>query len=364
MKKIYLALLFLFAANACQTPSSALCSKQRPKNIILMIGDGMGITQITAGLIANGMKLSLEQFPVVGLHKNFPVKRDGLITDSAAGATAFACGVKTYNAAIGVDADSMSVPTILEMAEAKGLATGLVASSSIVHATPASFIAHVKHRNMFEDIAVDILKVDVDLLIGGGKKYFDRRTDRQDLVEKLKARNYVTYNWVDHEMGTIKPDITKNLAFFTSDAEPLPVSQGRDYLPIASALSCDFLKARGGKNGFFLMIEGSQIDWGGHANQSDYVVSEMIDFDKSIAAVLEFARRDGNTLVIVTADHECGGYSILKGSTQDSLKTSFATDYHTPDMIPVFAFGPGAHEFTGIYENSDIFFKMKKLLFR
>jgi alkaline phosphatase len=365
MKKILLGLLLVLSANACRTPSATADRPQRPRNVILMVGDGMGLTQITAGYIANGMKLHLIQFPIVGLHKNFPVKRDGLITDSAAGATSFACGVKTYNAAIGVDADSLPVPTLVELAEQQGLFTGVVATSSLVHATPGSFLAHAKHRNFFEEIALDIQDVDVDLLIGGGKKYFDRRADRQNLVEKMKSRNYVVYNWVDDDLAKIQPDPAQKFVFFTSDSEPLPVAQGRDYLPGASALACDFLKQKGGgKKGFFLVVEGSQIDWGGHANESDYLVSEMIDFDNAIGRVLDFARRDGNTLVIVTADHECGAYSILKGSTQDSLKTHFASDYHTPDMIPVFAFGPGAEEFTGVYENSDIFHKIKKLLFR
>ncbi len=364
MKRTLLGILLLLSAHACRTPSATADRSQRPRNVILLIGDGMGLTQITAGYISNGMKLNLFQFPFVGLHKNFPVKRDGLITDSAAGATSFACGVKTYNAAIGVDADSLPVPTLVELAEQHRLATGVVATSSLVHATPGSFLAHAKHRNFFEEIALDMQDVDVDLLIGGGRKYFDRRADRQNLVEKMKARNYVVYNWVENELAGLQPDPTQNFVFFTSDSEPVPVSQGRDYLPGASALACDFLKKKGGDRGFFLMIEGSQIDWGGHANDSDYLVSEMIDFDNAIGRVLDFARADGNTLVIVTADHECGAYSILQGSTQDSLKIHFASDYHTPDLIPVFAFGPGAQEFTGVYENSDIFHKIKKLLFR
>ena len=107
------------------------------------------------------------------------------------------------------------------------------------------------------------------------------------------------------------------------------------------------------------MIEGSQIDWGGHANDANYIVTEMLDFDRAIAQVLKFAKKDGETLVIVTADHETGGFSINKGSNRDSLVTAFTTDYHTAAMIPVFAYGPGASEFAGIYENTAIFDKMK-----
>jgi len=110
------------------------------------------------------------------------------------------------------------------------------------------------------------------------------------------------------------------------------------------------------------MIEGSQIDWGGHANDSKYIISEMLEFDGVIRQALDFAKRDGNTLVLVTADHETGGYSILKDSKMGDLKTAFTTDYHTATMIPVFAYGPGAETFSGIYENTEIYYKLRKLM--
>jgi alkaline phosphatase len=113
--------------------------------------------------------------------------------------------------------------------------------------------------------------------------------------------------------------------------------------------------------GFFLMIEGSQIDWGGHANDSEYIISEMLEFDRAIGEVLDFAQRDGETLVIVTADHETGGYAINNGSSMGNIQGAFTSDYHTADLIPVFAYGPGAERFGGIYENTAIFDKMKLL---
>jgi alkaline phosphatase len=156
----------------------------------------------------------------------------------------------------------------------------------------------------------------------------------------------------------------KNFAYITADVQPLPASQGRDYLPLATHLSANFLKKRDEakqKKGFFLMVEGSQIDWGGHSNTTEYIVSEMIDFDKAIGQALDFARADGNTLVIVTADHETGGFAINKGSKMGDIKGAFTSDYHTGTMIPVFAYGPGAEQFMGIYENTEIFHKMKHL---
>ncbi len=371
---IIFAIALMGALTACNTPSqtttvtpNTLSAKsaapptgaKRPKNIILMIGDGMGLTQLSAGMYMNGNKLAVEQFPVVGLHKSYPDDQGDLITDSAAGATAFSTGVKTYNAAIGVSVDSLPRETILEQAEKNGLATGLVVTCEIQHATPAAFIAHVKHRDEFENIALDFLKTDIDLFIGGGKKYFDRRKDNANLLKQFEQKGY-------YVSGVAKEDLERvalpksNFIYLTAEDKPVPVAQGRDYLPFASGLACRFLQNRSPK-GFFMMIEGSQIDWGGHANNSDYITSEVIDFDAAITQVLEFAKKDGNTLVIVTADHETGGYAIQKGSKMDKLVTKFTSDYHTGTMIPVFAYGPGAENFAGIYENTAIYTKMKQL---
>jgi len=331
---------------------------RKAKNVILMIGDGMGISQITAGMYSNGNRLNLENFPIVGLHKSHA--SDNLITDSAAGATAFACGIKTYNGAIGVNPDTVAVKTILEEAEEIGLATGLISTSSITHATPASFIAHQKQRKMFHAIAADFLKTEIDFFLGGGKKYFDNRTeDDRNLVEELRRNNYTVSSFFEKDLEELKIPKDKNFAYFTANEEPIPVLQGRDYLPAASRIGVNFLDEKNDK-GFFLMIEGSQIDWGGHANNSEYIISEMLDFDRTIGEVLKFAEQDGETLVIVTADHETGGYAINYGSTMDSLSTSFTSDYHTAAMIPVFAFGPSSELFSGIYNNTQIYYKMKQ----
>ncbi len=332
----------------------------QPKNIILMIGDGMGLTQISAGMYMNGNKLNLEQFPVIGLHKTY--SGNSLVTDSAAGATAFSCGVKTYNGAIGVDVDTFAVQSILEEAEKNGYATGMVVTSTVVHATPASFIAHQKHREMYEAIAADFVKTDIDFFIGGGKKYFDRReSDDRDIYKELEELDYYVSDYFKEDLVSCQIPKNQNFAYFTADDDPLPYASGRKYLRLASRMAISYLRNQQ-EQGFFLVIEGSQIDWGGHSNNSDYLVSELIDFDKAIGEVLQFAARDRETLVIVTADHETGGYSILQGSTMGKLKTAFTTDYHTADLIPVFAFGPGARLFSGIYENTAIHEKMRRAL--
>lgn len=365
IKQSLIALLFLAAA--CNKPSQSLPPQpvsqpvklERPaqpaKNIVLMIGDGMGLSQISAGMIRNNNSLFLEQFPVVGLHKSY--SSDNLITDSAAGATAFASGVKTYNGAIGVTADQEPAPTILEQAEERGMATGIVVTSTVVHATPAAFIAHVKDRNMYENIALGFLQTEIDLVIGGGSKYFNRRSDQRNIYGLLQEKGYYVSDFSIEPLTDIALDFNKNLVYFTSESDPPTVQQGRDYLVPASQLAYNFLSRRSDK-GFFLMIEGAQIDWAGHANNTSYMVSEMIEFDKAIGEVLKYAKEDGNTLIIVTGDHETGGFSINQGSTRDSLVAGYTTDYHTGTLIPVFAYGPGASLFSGIYENNSIYDRM------
>ncbi len=333
-------------------------SPKTAKNIIFLIGDGMGLTQTTAGMYANGNKTELEKFEYIGLHKSHA--SDNLITDSAAAATAFACGIKTYNGAIGVDDNKQSITTILEEAEAKGMATGLVSTSTIVHATPASYIAHNESRQNYEEIAADFLETDIDLFIGGGKKFFERREDERNLTTELRQKGYIVTDFIDSDLLNLNIDITKNFACYTSEEQPLPVAQGRDYLPDVTRQSIEYLDKKSGDEGFFLMVEGSQIDWGGHANKADYIISEFIDFDKALKEAVDFAEKDGNTLVVVTADHETGGFAIQTTSTMDSLVTAFTSDYHTASMIPVYALGPHAKDFKGIYENTEIYFKMRK----
>lgn len=361
MKQI--ALLFSAIILAFQSGVPAVAPQRPesfPKNIILMIGDGMGLAQITAGLYANNERLNLERFPATGLIKTHSAKN--LITDSGAGATAFACGCKTYNGAIGMTADKKPCPTILEQAKALGLATGLVATSSITHATPAAFIAHVSDRQYMEEIAAFFVPSKIDLFIGGGMRYFtDRRTDTRDLNSELQAQGYVIGSYAAKDLRDCILDARRPFAWFAADEEPKSVQEGRDFLPVASQLAPAFLARRSDK-GFFLMIEGSQIDWACHSNNSEKAIQEMLDFDQAIGEVLRFAEKDGNTLVIVTADHETGGMTLLRGEDKTSLKIKFTTDYHTAALVPVFAYGPGSGQFNGLYDNTDIYRKMHALL--
>ncbi|RKD86102.1 alkaline phosphatase [Mangrovibacterium diazotrophicum] len=328
---------------------------KKPKNIIFMIGDGMGTAQIYAGLTANHGHLFLDNFKHVGFSKTRSAS--DYITDSAAGGTALSSGYRTYNGAIGVDTDTVAHKTMLEIAEDKGKATGLVSTSAITHATPASFIAHQPSRNMYEAIAGDFLKTDIDVFIGGGYKHFTDRKDGKDLTVDLKKKGYT----VLQDMNDIEKVKSGKLAGLTA-AEHNPVASKRgDMLPRATETALNILSKN--KKGFFIMVEGSQIDWGGHQNNTNYVVEEMLDFDQAIGKALEFAAKDGETLIVITADHETGGMAITGGDMETGMvQGSFIYGHHTGVMVPVFAFGPGADEFTGIMKNEDIGKKLIQLV--
>jgi alkaline phosphatase len=328
---------------------------ETPKNVIFLIGDGMGVSHIHAGLTANKGKLFLENFKHIGFINTSSA--DKYVTDSAAGGTALSTGKKTTNGAIGVDVNKQPIKTILEDAEDKGLATGLVSTSSITHATPASFIAHQESRNMYEEIAADFLKTDIDVFIGGGYKHFTERKDGRNLVEELKQKGYR----VKQDMNTIKNVKEGKLAGLTASEHNGRLNERGDMLPVATNTAINILSNN--KKGFFLMVEGSQIDWGGHAGSTIYIVEEMLDFDRTVGKALEFAANNKETLVIVTADHETGGMAIVDGNYETGMvKGEFPTGSHTGVMIPVFAYGPGAEQFTGIMDNTDIPNRIRKLL--
>jgi alkaline phosphatase len=325
-----------------------LSSSKKPKNVILLIGDGMGIAQIFSGIVANGGDLYMKNFTNIGFSAT--QSASDFVTDSGAGGTALACGQKTYNGAIGVSVDSLPIQNIREKAEAKGCATGVVSTSVITHATPASFVAHQADRDWYEAIASDFLTTNIDVFIGGGSDNFNKRKDNVDLTKNLKEKGYKVVNGID----SISKITNGKLAGFTSAEHNLSKLKGRgDELPIATRTAINILD--NDPDGFFLMVEGSQIDWGGHQNNTGYIVTEMLDFDKAVGIALEFAAKNKETLIVVTADHETGGFAIEDGNfNTGEVKGNFTRDDHTGVLVPVFAFGPGAHLFRGFHENTDI----------
>jgi alkaline phosphatase len=338
--------------NAKDTQSG---NKEKVENVILFIGDGMGVSQIYAGMTVSKKPLIFEEFRHIGFQKTYSAS--DYTTDSGASGTALATGKKTKNGRIGVGPDGKELTSILKIAEDKGLATGLISTSAIVHATPAAFIANNKDRHEYNDLAHDFLKTDIDVFIGGGRQFFENRDDGMNLVDSLKNNGYQ----VAYKMDEIKNVKKGKLAGLTAKKHNPKYTEGRgDMLPVSTATAIDILDKNA--KGFFLMVEGSQIDWGGHANDADYIVNELLDFNNAVKRGMEYAKNHKNTLVIVTADHECGGMALNNGSIENhKIEAKFTTDGHTGVMVPVFAFGPGAEEFMGIYENTDIFKKLHQL---
>ena len=325
----------------------------KPKNIILFIGDGMGVSHIFAAMTANKNHLYIENFKHIGFQKTQAA--NNYITDSGASGTAMACGVKTYNGAIGVDMDKKPVKSFLKYAEDNNKATGLVSTSSITHATPAVFIANNTSRGNYEEIAADFLKTDIDLFIGGGRTNFEKRKDGKILTNHLKKNGYsVVYN-----IEKLQKVNSGKLAALLYDKHCPTYPERGNMLEVSTNKAIEILNKD--DDGFFLMVEGSQIDWGGHKNNQNYIINELLDMDKAIGIALEFAAKNKETLIIVTADHETGGISVNNGNmTTGEVTTKFTSFNHTGVMVPVFAIGPGAELFTGIYENTEIFNKMMK----
>lgn len=348
----------IFVSCASTTTAQSAKQSKKPKNIILMIADGTGLSQISASQYFGSQPSNYERFKHIGLIKTS--SSSDLITDSAAGATAFSAGVKTYNGAIGVDKDTIPVITILEQLEERGYDTGVIATSTITHATPGSFYAHVKARKMEEEIANDLVNSDIDFFAGGGVNFFTNRVDKRDTVKELVDKGFIMDTLSLNKTAALKKN--KRYGYLLSQGGMPRIIDGRgSFLYDATRMGINRLSMN--KKGFFLMVEGSQVDWGGHNNDADYLISEIIDFDTVIGQVLDYAEEDGNTLVIVTADHETGGFTLAADDGDyNKIRPTFSTGGHSATMVPVFAYGPGAIEFSGVYENTEIYHKMKKLL--
>jgi len=351
MRKRTLALVALLLAvwlTGCRGGESG------PRNVVLMIGDGMGITHVTAAKVAFG-ELHMERMPVAGLCMTHAA--DALVTDSAASGTALATGKKTYNGAVSVDPESRApIETVAEEAEALGMATGLVVTCSVVHATPAVFVAHVDDRGKYIEIAEQIAESGLEVLFGGGSTYFlpdwvpgGSRRDGEDLVDRMRQRMAVALTESEfRELG----DVDAAAALLWPEHPPT-VADRSVSLAELTRKALEILSRD--PDGFFLMVEGAQIDWAGHENMQDWLVNETRDFDDAVGVALDFAEDDGGTLVVVTADHECGGFALVGGSVDEGrVESRFASVHHTAAMVPVLATGPGSERFGGIKDNTEI----------
>ena len=352
MKKFFLIGMVLVSAACATTTNEQSTAPKKPKNIILLIGDGMGLSQVSSAFYFKDDTPNFKRFENIGLSRTSSAKQK--ITDSAAGATAFSTGQKSYNGAIAVDVDTVAIPTINEILYKEGWKTGIISTSSITHATPASFYAHVKYRKMEDEIAAQLVDSDIQFVAGGGQKWFSGNIDGKNTIENLEKAGFTVSQ--ESLEGPLSTD-NRYAYLLAEDGMPRMLDGRGTFLGDATTKALEYFGMS--ENSFFLMIEGSQIDWGGHANDSEYLISELIDFDDVIGQVLDFAAKDGETLVIVTADHETGGFTLsANDGNYDEIKGTFSTGGHSTTLIPVFAFGPGSDQFRGIYENNEIFDKM------
>jgi alkaline phosphatase len=306
----------------------------------------MGIAQLSAAMTIHGQEFNLEKFPFAGLIKTHAA--DAYITESAAAGTAIASGVKTNNGMIGMKPDGTPASSITATAHKNGFASGVISTSALTHATPAAFVAHNVSRNNYEEIASDFLNGTIDVFIGGGENHFRNRKDGEDLTIKLKEQGFD----VVYTMEDLKKSTSAKLAGLLAKGDMPKAAEGRMGMLREMTLKAIETLSKN-KKGFVLMVEGSMIDWGAHENNIDYTVAEMIDFDNAIGAALDFAKADGKTLVIVTADHETGGLTLIGGNiASNTVTTNFSSTDHTGVMVPVFSYGPGAERFSGIHDHT------------
>lgn len=335
-------------------------TSEKPQNVILMIGDGMGLSQLSSPYyyMEEEGEPAFSRFKYIGLARTS--SGSDPITQSSAAATALSTGYKTYNMAVGVDMDTVVRENIVEILSKKGYMTGVIATSSVTDATPAGFYAHQPERYMQREIAMDLLESEIDFFAGGGIKYFLDTTGIDHFAENGIEINFKKLKKIR------KPLPGDRYGFLLQSDRLQTMYEGRkDFLTKSSSIAIDFLST--GEKGYFLMIESSQIDWAGHGNQVQYMITEMNDFEQTVKSVMDYAEADGNTLVIVTADHETGGFTLGaagengNGADYSVINPTFASTNHSAALVPVLAYGPGAENFIGIYENTEIFHKLVSL---
>ncbi|MDA3833814.1 MAG: alkaline phosphatase, partial [Spirochaetales bacterium] len=328
-------------------------------NVIILIGDGMGTSQLSVPYYYGKKEPVFSYFGNVGLVETSSSTHK--VTYSAASGTAMFTGRKTYNDAIGVDTDTLIRTNLVELLSEENYLTGVISSASITDATPASFYAHDTDRRMHYDIANWLLRSEIDFFAGGGLQYFIS-TDGQDHF----VLNNIELN-VEKLKKIKKPEAGKRYGFLLANNGLPTMEEGRgDFLSEATKISLDYFSNF--DQGFLLMVEGAQIDWAGHANNTDYLVAEMMDFEETCRVAYNYAKKQGNTLVIVTSDHETGGFTLSAsgerryGADYATITPTFSTTSHSASLVPLLAYGPGAEKFRGILHNTEVFFRIIDLV--
>ena len=339
----------LYTAVQTYEPVSVAQPKgKKVKNVILMIGDGMGLEQLSTAWIVNNRHLNItDNFPYVGLQWTYSASK--LVTDSAAAGTALFTGSKTNNGMLSMSPDGQPLETLPEYARSKGWKTGMSVVCRICDATPAAYAAHHANRDSLYSITSQMVDCGLDFISGGGLKWWENRPDGRDLTAEVEAKGYTFVTDIE-SLKAVEEGPVIALTAYTE--LPPALDRGNEHQE-AVLKALELLDDN--KKGFFLMVEGSCIDDWCHANKVGFAVEEILDFDRTVGAVLEWAAKDGETLVIVTADHSTGAMTLLAGNVEgQSVAVNYANTGHNGVALPVYAWGPGAEKFVGIYENAEL----------
>tara|TARA_B100001057_G_scaffold265755_1_gene265945 strand:- start:3406 stop:4704 length:1299 start_codon:yes stop_codon:yes gene_type:complete len=348
--------------------------KKKAKNIILFIGDGMSVSQISAFRLYQGgpnSRVIVDSFPYSG--KVLTHSANAIVTDSASSGTAFSTGKKTNNTTLGVDVNGQPIENITEMLDKSGYVSSVISTSEVTHATPAAFVVHTSSRYLSDEISIQMTDSKIKNILGGGRKFFipeengGNREDGIQLLEKVKTNSIL----ITSKSELIDPSLYGDSQVFGLFAdehlrdENTPENHSTEpsmkkMLEFSVNRSKKFVE--NGCKGFFVMAEASQVDWAGHGNDFEYLMREMTDLEEGIKWALNFAKENKDTLVVVTADHETGGLLIEPNDPRKyenlDIKFSFNTGIgrgsHTGVPVPIYAYGPGAENFTGTLDNTDV----------
>ena len=343
------------APQSSYTPSFEIDGANTPvKNIILMIGDGMGLAHVCSGMYANQGHLTLTNLKTCGFVRTQSANK--FTTDSAASGTAYATGQKTNNGMIGTNPEKQIIENLPEKLAPLGYVSGIVSTDNLDGATPAAFYAHQPERGMSKEIWADMAHSKLSFFSAGSCELFKE----QPISTQNAIRKAFTIVEDPDDRLILK---ASRLGYLPTKSKTASVNDNRgNYLPATTQLAIDYLSKRSPK-GFFLMIEGARIDKSAHSNDYQAVAREVLDFDKAIEVAIRFAEKEGNTLVIISADHETGALALQDGNIKaGSLKAIFASKGHTPIMVPLFAYGPQSRLFSGVQENSDVSNKIHRIL--
>lgn len=362
-KRVSIWLFALLLADVAMAQQSTARAEAPVRNLIFMIGDGMGLAHLSMLEIEGDYApTAFDRAQSVGLVGTRSA--NNRVTDSAAASTALACGVKSNNAVIGLDSEENALESLLSRASAQGMSTGIAVTCFLQHATPAAFYAHAPHRNEFEKITRDLLRSEVDVLFGGGRKWLKEPCgDGGSYLDAFRRKGYRVVSSLDQADSLHAGRVLGVMAEEHLDAAP----ERGNYLPRAVGKALEILPANASDKGFVLMVEGSLIDMAGHANDTRTTLEELRDFERAVAVAMDFADRTPQTLVVVVADHETGGLTI-PGDEEDFTRSEsgihyhFSTKTHSAIRVPVYLYGSCATQIGGLMENSQLSQRISSLL--